>query len=59
MPFWLALVYEGARVGGQHEETNICHQYTMLSLPTNFPDTTAGANYNAELTKQAEEKHTR
>lgn len=59
MTFWIAFVYQGARVGGLLEERNICFEHSKLSFPLNYPDTSAGSAHARLLYDQQIEKHNR
>lgn len=43
MAFWVAFVYQGARVGGLVEAQHILRDSGCLSFPEDFPDTEAGS----------------
>ena len=59
MPFWIAFVYRGARVGGARELAACSREQGMPHFPCDFPDTQAGHEYNEEQKRIGEEKYER
>ncbi|KXJ21203.1 ribonucleases P/MRP protein subunit POP1 [Exaiptasia diaphana] len=59
MPFWIALVYRGARVGGLRESRNCSLESEVPHFPHDVPDTQAGKNYNNEIQNEGETKYSR
>ncbi|XP_065648653.1 ribonucleases P/MRP protein subunit POP1 isoform X2 [Hydra vulgaris] len=54
MPFWIALVYQGARVGALNEDQKLSYEALVPYFPNNFPDTNAGKK-DAERRKKENE----
>lgn len=59
MPFWISLVYRGARVGGLRESKNSSLESEVPHFPHDVPDTQAGKNYNNEIQNEGEMKYSR
>ncbi|XP_052256914.1 ribonucleases P/MRP protein subunit POP1-like isoform X2 [Dreissena polymorpha] len=59
MPFWLALVYRGARCGGLSERESQAFEGRQLLFPNAYPDTGAGKACMVEKEKGLVEKYNR
>lgn len=51
MPFWLSLVFCGARCGGVQEAEHIAFEERFLLFPNDFPDTKAGLEHEIDREK--------
>lgn len=59
MPFWIALVYRGARAGGLQEAHALALEQGVPFFPNDFPDTPAGEAFNSKLNDDGEARHNR
>ncbi|XP_070555586.1 ribonucleases P/MRP protein subunit POP1-like [Ptychodera flava] len=59
MAFWIALVYRGARAGGERESQSASQQQALPHFPYVYPDTQAYARASLERKKQLEDKYIR
>lgn len=59
MPFWISLVYRGARVGGLRESRNCALESEVPYFPGDLPDTKAGKQYNDETQREGESNYSR
>lgn len=59
MPFWLGFVYRGARCGGLKELESVAYESRSLLFPNDFPDTTAGLEFELEQERECVEKYNR
>jgi len=57
MPFWIALVYQGAHVGGVEADENIAFERMSPHFPTHYPDTIQYQEQARVLLKERSEKH--
>ena len=57
MPFWIALIYQGARAGGLYEDENISLESLTPFFPKNFPDTTSGISDAKTVANEKLERH--
>ena len=56
MPFWMALIYRGARAVGLKESRACAFEKFEPCFPRDFPDTAAGRAHNESLRMDGEEK---
>ncbi|XP_013380528.1 ribonucleases P/MRP protein subunit POP1 [Lingula anatina] len=59
MAFWIALVYQGARVGGLRELNSSAVDQGLLRIPYDYPDTQAGAAEERKEWEELEAKYKR
>ncbi|WAR23624.1 POP1-like protein, partial [Mya arenaria] len=59
MPFWLGLVYRGARCGGLSELEGQAHEGRELMFPNCLPDTQAGREWESSQEKELVRKYNR
>ena len=57
MPFWMALIYRGARAVGLKEARACALEKVELSFPRDFPDTASGQAYNESLRAEGEQQY--
>ena len=57
MAFWMAFVYQGARVGGLVEAQHILRDSGCLSFPDDFPDTEAGSKEMLSIRNEHVQKY--
>ena len=49
MPFWIALIYQGARAGGLQEAARVSFEAGALHFPDDFIDTDVGREINDQI----------
>ena len=49
MPFWIALIYQGARAGGLQEAARVTFETGSLHFPDDFIDTEVGRKINYDI----------
>ena len=59
MPFWIALVYQGACVGGANADENISLEALSTHFPTRYPDSHARQSHVVLLHEEKLQKHRR
>ena len=59
MPFWIALIYQGARAGGLREARNISLEGLQPCFPDDCLDSLTAQEHTEEERKFKEEKHNR
>ena len=59
MPFWIALVYQGARVGCLEEFANVSYEASMLHFPGDFIDTAVGKTVNDDKAQELQDHYNR
>ena len=59
MPFWVSLVYHGARACGVKELQKCCLEAQTLHFPSDFPDTAAGRQFSNEERRLLEARYRR
>ena len=59
MPFWIALVYQGARVGALKEDQKLSYEALVPYFPNNYPDTNAGKKEAERCKKEKEDLYQR
>lgn len=59
MPFWIALIYQGARAGGLQEAARISFEAGVLHFPDDFIDTDVGQEINNGVAEEKENHYLR
>ena len=59
MPFWLSLVFNGARCGGLKELENVSFESRSLLFPNSYPDTISGVKFELENENEKIDKYNR
>ncbi|XP_066917416.1 ribonucleases P/MRP protein subunit POP1-like isoform X1 [Clytia hemisphaerica] len=59
MPFWIALVYQGARAGCLEEAVNISYEASILHFPRDYIDTNVGKAVNDEKAQELQNHYNR
>ncbi len=59
MPFWIGLVFRGARTGGLQEARAIMAEAGQLNFPDDYPDTPAGHQWEQSIRTEKEAKYSR
>lgn len=52
MPFWIALIYQGARAGGLEEAARVTFETGCLHFPDDFIDTDVGRKINNDISEE-------
>ena len=54
MPFWISLIYRGARVCGMKELAKVSLETQVLHFPQDYPDTSSGVVHSVEQKRELE-----
>lgn len=52
MPFWIALIYQGARAGGLQEAARVTFETGSLHFPEDFIDTEVGRKLSDDISNE-------